>query len=111
LKKNTFSAKLEVDLWKNEKWYLVVWETKDNDILSKVKWKNTPENIQIALADSKTEAWFITKDEKGNATMTEVGDKKVHTITETSDKVERWEDKEHPIVLDWMEYKFNWEID
>ena len=105
---NTFSEKKEVDLWKDKKWYLVIWETSDtNDISKKIKWLKDIKKIQNALKNSKTEAWFTTVDKKWNATITEVWDPKVQTVTETSDTVERWKDKNHPIVLNKNVYEFS----
>ncbi len=112
--KNTFSGKIKVNLWtdkdwKVKEWFLVIWETSDKDILNNIKWKNNIKDLRSTFKGSNTEAWF-TVVEKWHTTMTEVWDPKVQTITETSDTVEKWQDKNHPIVLSWTKYEFSGEI-
>ena len=104
---NKFTEKKEIDLWNNKKGYLVIWESNKN---INIKWVKTIEWIQKKLKNSWVEAWFTTKNDKNKTTITEVGDKKVHTITETTNNIEKWKIKDNPIILDSNIYKFSWEI-
>ena len=115
---NTFSFKNKIKVWTNDA-YLVVGEHSasfEKNVTKDQKFDND-EAVRKFFNDSKskTEAWLVIPGEDWKWTIKEVGDKAVHTITETSDTVERWEDSDHPIVLEKNDkeeyvYKFEGEV-
>jgi len=113
-KNNNFSIKTEINLDKGKKWFLVVGEWLDEATKKQVSKMKNPDDISKALQNKKVEAWFTTyekwKNGKQKIIIKEVGDLKVHTVTETSGTIERWKDKNHPIYVSNNIYTFEWDI-
>lgn len=103
---NSFAIKKEIKLYDWTSAYLIAWEiplSKFSIDLSSIEW------IKKSFEWKYTEA-RLAKKTKNGMKIIEVWDKNAHTITETNDKVERWKDKNHPIILESNKYSFYWKF-